>query len=288
MKGLKKYKLVFIIAFLILIVLIVYLINKPEEVESIEVYEPVVFEKEEVSNTIKFEIKGAIKNNGVYEIEEDARIIDAIKLGGGVLKDADTNNINLSAKLTDAMVIDIPYQEEYIKKVIKVDIKGAIKNPGVYQMNENDRIIDVIKLSGGLIEKADTDNINLSKKVFDEMVIIIPMKEEIADNEVNKEPNNKETDILDNDALIGKEQDNEIEEDSSLKNEDKTINQNTKISINTATKEQLMTLSGIGESKALAIIEYRNIKRFESIEELTKVKGIGNSIYEKIKDNITL
>ena len=305
MEALKKYKF-FIILVLIVLIILFSFFNKPKEIESIEIVESNV---EEVKNTIKFQIKGAVKKDGVYEILEDSRVIDAIKLSGGVLENADTSDINLSAKLLDAMVIDIPYQESL--KGIKVDIKGEVKLPGVYELDENARIIDVIKLSGGLNEFADTSNINLSKRVFDEMVIIIPkivLKEEIIGTEneniskdenvtndentikdeiiSNDEVKNEEDNIIKNDGLIGDEQNSEQKEEQEEKED--VIVENKKISLNTATKEELMTLSGIGESKALAIIEYRNNKQFETIEEITNIKGIGNSIYEKIKDNITL
>ena len=73
-------------------------------------------------------------------------------------------------------------KEEFIEPVYyKVDIKGAIKKPGVYNIKENSRVIDVINLAGGLNKNADTTYINLSKKVFDEMVIIIYTKEKISD-----------------------------------------------------------------------------------------------------------
>ena len=110
------------------------------------------------------------------------------------------------------------------------------------------------------------------------MVIIIPSKEE-------KNEEVKEYEEIVNDALIGEEQN---KEEVDVKDEVKEENISKKISLNTATKDELMTLSGIGESKALAIIEYRSNKLFESIEEITNVSGIGKSLYEKIKDNITL
>lgn len=283
MEVLKKYNFLAFVVFLVLIFVIFSFFYKTEEVESVEILESNIAEKEEVVETIKFEIKGAVKQTGVYELEKNSRIIDAINLSGGLLKTAETTDINLSKKLEDEMVITIPYQKKIDIKSIKVDIKGAVKIPGVYSLEENDRIIDVITLSGGLLDVADTSTINLSKKVFDEMVIIIPIKEE---NKIEKE------EII-NDAIIGEEQNKENESNDEIiedntENLDKIEETNKKISLNTATKEQLMTLSGIGESKALAIIEYRNNKKFESIDEITNIKGIGNSIYEKIKQYITI
>jgi len=144
--------------------------------------------------------------------------------------------------------------EEVMDNEIKVDIKGAVKMPGIYSVSLDKRVNDVINLAGGLLENADTININLSEKVYDEMVIIINYK---IDN------------ITDDNVVVN--------------------NINSKISINKANLEQLKTLPGIGESKALAIISYReNVGKFKSIEQLLEVKGIGESIFAKIKENITL
>lgn len=194
---------------------------------------------------------------------------------------------------TNDEIIEIE-QELFEIKSVFVDVKGAVKKPGVYELLETNRVIDAINLSGGLLENADTNNINLSKKLKDEMVIIIDFKKEEVKEEIIcpsiKEENNQ--DIIDkepieNDALI--ENKEEINNDAGLDNESNNDNtSNSKISLNTATKEELMTLPGIGESKALDIIEYRNNSLFKNTEEIMNIKGIGNSIYEKIKEFITI
>jgi competence protein ComEA len=170
-----------------------------------------------------------------------------------------------------------------------VDIKGAIANPNVYKVEANARIIDVIGLAGGLNNDADTSILNLSKKVTDEMFIIIYTKSEIENfknqgittTEVIKyvEKDCECPDPIINDSCINNETEDTSEDSSS------TI----KIELNSATKEELMTLPGIGESKALAIIEYRKSNGlFEAIEDIKNVTGIGDSIFDKIKDYITL
>lgn len=166
--------------------------------------------------------------------------------------------------------------------VIRVDIKGAVVSPGVYEMRETARVNDVIYQAGGVLENADLSRVNLSKRVADEMVIIIYTKEQIAAyNESKKEieyiyvePDCSCPDSV-NDACITPK------EDAS-----NVINQ--KVSINTASKEQLEALPGIGASKAEAIIAYRESKPFDSIEELKEIKGIGESVFEKLKEHITL
>ncbi len=177
-------------------------------------------------------------------------------------------------------------------KTIYVDVKGAVKNPGVYELSNTSRVIDAINLAGGLSDLADTINLNLSKKLSDEMIIIVYTKTELStyykkNNNRNAVCASLECVCIDdyNDACISKESANK----SNSKTDNTTKSTNSKVSINTATKEELMTLSGIGESKAEKIITYRNDNgNFNSIEDLKKVSGIGNSIFEKIKDKITL
>ncbi len=180
-------------------------------------------------------------------------------------------------------------EEEIIDKDYKVDIKGAIKNPGVYELKEGTRVIDVIKKAGGLNSNADTTVNNLSKYIEDEMVIVIYTKEEVShfDQILEMSKNEEElcTDyngVIDNDSCIN------LWEDET-KNEDSNIEVDTKVSLNTASLELLMTLPGIGESKAESIISYREKEGpFEKIEDIMNISGIGESTFEKIKDYITV
>ena len=176
---------------------------------------------------------------------------------------------------------------------ISVDIKGAVKNPGVYQIEEEKRVIDVVIMSGGLTEEADTTYINLAKKIKDEMVIIIYTKDQIKKAQSKetlapKEINN--TCIcpkITNEACIKEEttQTKENKQDTNTEKQDT----NKKVNINTATEEELQTITGIGESKAKAIISYREEQGpFKSIEDIKNVSGIGESLYEKVKNSITV
>lgn len=160
-----------------------------------------------------------------------------------------------------------------VKKYI--DIKGSVKNPGVYEFNENDRVIDAIELAGGLNKNANTSNINLSKKLESEMVIYI-----YSDSEIKNGSKTLSCDTTCNTEII---EINNCVENSTNKTESSSL-----ININTATIAELQTLDGIGESKAKNIIEYRNTNgNFKSIEEIKNISGIGDSLYEKIKDKIT-
>ena len=172
----------------------------------------------------------------------------------------------------------------------KVDIKGAVLKPGIYEIEKEKRVIDVINLSGGLKDDAYRDYINLSKKVSDEMVIIIYTKEEIqsmsegntAVRYIDKEcicPSIK------NDGCIG---DNKITNKKEDKIENNSQNIPSIVNINTASLDQLKTLPGIGDSKAEDIINYRKQKPFTKIEDLMEVKGIGEATFEKLKPYITV
>lgn len=190
-------------------------------------------------------------------------------------------------------------EEEVINKY-KVEIKGNVASPGVYELDENSRVIDVVNLAGGLLEDANTSLINLSKKISDEMVIIIYSNQQIE--ELKKEniiteyvyiENECECPDTINDACINEyvennEEDNKKENSNELDNVTENI-QTDKISINKATLEELQTITGIGLIKAKNIIEYRNTNgNFKSIEDIKNVSGIGDSTFEKIKDQITI
>ena len=142
---------------------------------------------------------------------------------------------------------------------LMVDVKGEVLSPGTYQLDVGKRIIDAIEKSGGLTSDADVNLINLSEKLVDEMVIYIPSKNS------DKEESNF----------------------NNIKKENNIDNKDSKISINTANETTLMTLNGIGEKKAKAIVSYREQNGpFKCIEDITKVSGIGSSLFDKIKDFI--
>ena len=180
---------------------------------------------------------------------------------------------------------DIVVEKKLVKKKeisidkIQVDIKGQVNYPGIYKVDSNIRVMDVIKLAGDLTESADTSVINLSKKVTDEMVIIIYSKEEVADFKKTKE--------------IEKQ----VEERCIQKDENSLVNDacisattsNGKININTASVDELKNLTGIGDKKAKDIISYREKNgKFNSIEDIMKVNGIGESAFAQIKEDITV
>lgn len=144
---------------------------------------------------------------------------------------------------------------------VLIDIKGAVKLPGVYELANGERIIDAVDKAGGFLASADTRKVNLAALLVDEMVIYVPEEGEDVEGLTLPETPSPED---------GKE------------------TGQSKVNINTATVEELTTLSGIGESKAKAILEYREENGlFKSVDELVNVTGIGEKSLEKIRDDIT-
>lgn len=191
---------------------------------------------------------------------------------------------------------------------IKVEIKGMVLNPGVYELENGKRVNDLIEVSGGLLENANTNYLNLSKKLKDEMIIIVYSNDEINSFKENKNSNYENIkiecncpDTINNACLdigdISHEDNITYENNSENKNpnsENKNLDSNisdidSKISINDADEENLTKISGIGSSKAKSIIEYRKQNgKFKTIEDIMNVSGIGKSLFEKIKDYITV
>lgn len=197
-------------------------------------------------------------------------------------------------EVLEGVDIDLSSEEQF--KTIKVDVKGYVANPGVYELEENSRVIDAINASGGFIEGYDTSNLNLSKKLKDENVIIVDTSKkeepitiiEYVYEECHCESFNnaciKEEDVVNYTENNNQETKEELKEEIKEK-----VEENKKISINTASSEELQTLSGIGESKALSIIKYREENGpFNNIEDIMNVSGIGETLFERIKDDITI
>ena len=214
-------------------------------------------------------------------------IVIILLIGAIVYSIVKTNKVEVTEDIEIKEEVKEEKEEIFIEK-LKVDIKGQVLNPGVYELDNNSRIIDVINKAGGLLDTANTEYINLSKKIKDEMIIII-----YSNNEIEKFKETKKEIIYIEYECICPDNIND-----SCINESDTVNTNgivkenssdNKVSINLGTLEELMTLSGIGESKAKSIIEYREKNgEFKNLEDLMNVSGIGESAYSKIKDNIKL
>lgn len=210
----------------------------------------------------------AVTGFGIYKYQtRPKKTIDTVKI-----KKETTKKDSAAKKVQPEKEI-----EEYM-----VDIKGEVVIPGIYKLKKSSRVIDVIEKAGGLTQNADTTVINLSKKITDEMVIIIYSKQEVKNWLKTKE----QEDYLEEKCKISEE--GKVENDACLEDEKEETTFQAKVNINTATKEELMTLSGIGESKAEEIITYRKSTPFKTIEDLKNVSGIGDATYEQIKNHITV
>ncbi|EJO5346420.1 helix-hairpin-helix domain-containing protein [Clostridium botulinum] len=150
----------------------------------------------------------------------------------------------------------IDKSKEKRKKEIIVYVNGQVNNPGVYKLNENSRLQELIKMAGGYTSNADTCKLNLAKKLKDEDYIYIEKKSGDDSNKNNK----------------GAETKSSIDTDG-------------KIDLNSASKEELKTIPGIGNVTAEKIIDYReNEGEFKKFEDLKAIGRIGEKTIEKIKE----
>ena len=173
----------------------------------------------------------------------------------------------------EILVTNITSKEKNVENenTIIIHITGSVKKPGIVKLKEGSRIEDAIEEAGGLTENADITKVNLAYIVEDGTKIKIPSSsdEDIGDEE-----------IIDNrsgENII-------VEENISSSNKNNQI-----VNINKATEKEFQSLPGIGPSLASKIVEYRSQKgKFESIEDIKNVTGIGSGKYENIKDLITV
>lgn len=146
--------------------------------------------------------------------------------------------------------------KEASAQTLYVYVCGCVQSPGVYEANEGARIYSLVEMAGGFTNDAAEWLVNMAEAVYDGQTLYIPSKEQAENGEVQ----------------------------IPVSGQSKA---SSKVNINSATKEQLMTLAGIGESRAEDIISYRNKNGgFKTIEDIMNVSGIKEAAYEKIKENI--
>ena len=228
---------------------------------------------------VKEKIKGAITN--IRKLDKDYIVIGIIIIAVIVFivlnigkvtefnkeeKENTTINASIEESKNDIEEKENKENKEEPKEMgtgIFVHIDGWIQNPGVYEIKENDRVNTIIEKAGGLKEGASIKSINLAARLSDGDKIYIPNREEEKQIET--------TEVKGNNTGTVK------------------ITKNSKININKASISELKQITGIGESTANKIIDYReNVGKFKKIEDIKEVKGIGDSKYGSIKDKITI
>lgn len=154
-------------------------------------------------------------------------------------------------------------EEEEKVTVMLIDVKGAVKNPGVYEAREGDRVNDIILKAGGILEKGEKNAVNFAMKVSDEMIIYVP--------------------------FIGEEEDGALMTEASNQAQTSSSSKEGLININKASETELLQIPGVGPAKATAIIEYREQNGgFSAKEDMKKISGIGEKTYEKLEAFITI
>lgn len=155
--------------------------------------------------------------------------------------------------------------EEGLPETLYVHVCGAVNAPGVYELKTDARIYEALEAAGGMTEDAAADWINQAEALSDGERIYVPTQEEAEESAQ---------------SVSGRWADPNGNAGGSVSD---------KININTAAKEELMTLSGIGASKAESILKYRQEHgNFQNIEDLKKIEGIKDGVFNKIKDDITV
>lgn len=146
-----------------------------------------------------------------------------------------------------------------------VHVCGEVESPGVYEMKEGQRVFEAVAMAGGFTERAAQNYLNLAETVWDGMKLEVPSKEQAPATKWTAQAGEPAAGAGSAGAASGR------------------------VNLNTATKEELMTLRGIGEARAEDIIRYREKKGgFARIEDIMEVSGIKNAAFEKIKDDITV
>ena len=151
---------------------------------------------------------------------------------------------------------DVVLTTSELETQVVIDIKGAVKKPGVYELDVGARVKDAVLLAGGLTTDAEESTLNLAEQIHDQQMIYVPNQEEVQEQPTNNEGTSQEL---------------------------------AKININMADSMELQQLSGIGAAKAQAIIDYREENgKFQSIEALKEVSGIGEKTLERLREYLTI
>ena len=150
-------------------------------------------------------------------------------------------------------------EESAEQDLITVDVKGAVKSPGIYDLPVGSRVHDAVQKAGGLTDEADSKSLNLAQKVSDEALVYVPTKGEEAASQ------------------------------QAASGTTPSTSKEKKINLNKASLEELKQVKGLGGKRAQDIIDHREANgKFKSVDELKKVSGIGAKTIEKLKDYVTV
>ncbi len=179
-----------------------------------------------------------------------------------LLQELETTEEAAGAKTEEPKEMEAGEPTQIPESYIYVDVEGAVVSPGVYRMQDGDRVFQALEAAGGALPEAALDRVNQAAVVADGQQIRILTKEEAEDSDTGSK------EILSGGDSGGA---------------------SSKVNLNTADEAELCTLSGIGEAKAKAIIKYRESHgAFSTVEELMNVEGIKEGTYQKIEDEITV
>ena len=169
---------------------------------------------------------------------------------------------NLQAEVTavskDSSTEKEEKEEPVEQDLITVDVKGAVKSPGIYDLPVGSRVNDAVQKAGGLTDQADSKSLNLAQKISDEALVYVPTKGEEASQQ-------------------------------SGSGATSSTSKEKKVNLNKASLEELKQVKGLGGKRAQDIIDHRESNgKFKSVDELKKVSGIGAKTIEKLKDYVTV
>lgn len=154
---------------------------------------------------------------------------------------------------------EVKKEEPVEQDLITVDVKGAVKSPGIYDLPVGSRVNDAVQKAGGLTEQADSKSLNLAQKVSDEALVYVPTKGEESASE------------------------------KTGSGAPSSTSKDKKVNLNKASLEELKQVKGLGGKRAQDIIDHREANgKFKSVDELKKVSGIGAKTIEKLKDYVTV
>lgn len=219
-------------------------------------------------------IEDLIEKAKQYKIALGIGLLGAIVAGFILLQGRDQGGTDVQ-QLTEQTSSSSSYKDEKSNKsneisqadtedqLVTVDVKGAVKKPGVYQLQSNSRVHDALEKAGGMTEEADLKSINQAQKLSDEAVVYVA---KVGENTVDV------TASAPTSATSGTDQ-----------------TKSALVNLNTATEADFQTISGIGQKRAQDIIAYREANgRFKSVDDLKNVSGIGAKTLEKLKEYVTV